>query len=194
MWDATTLQGDWGKIWREVDQVKARLTQHSEVYTPLLVSEADHREVQRLLTYLKAYESQQRAFHCDVIHGDPVFSNVLLEKDNTVRFLDMRGALGSRLVLGGDAVYDLAKIYQSLLGYDYILTDSPIERDDELYLKEMQQVFRKQVAANYPRISFQDIEMVTASHFLSLIPLHKDSPLEKREKYWQMCKKILLRT
>ncbi|KAK3236005.1 hypothetical protein CYMTET_53832 [Cymbomonas tetramitiformis] len=46
------------------NKVKARLTQHSDVYTSLLASEADHREVQRLLTYLKAYESQQRAFHC----------------------------------------------------------------------------------------------------------------------------------
>ena len=35
----------------------------------------------------------------------------------------MRGSLGKLLTLCGDKLYDLAKIYQSLLGYDFILLD-----------------------------------------------------------------------
>ena len=35
--------------------------------------------------------------------------------------------------LQGDALYDLSKVYQSLLGYDYILLSQPLlERDGEL--------------------------------------------------------------
>jgi tRNA A-37 threonylcarbamoyl transferase component Bud32 len=56
-----------------------------------------------------------------VIHGDPVFSNILLKGDNTVAFLDMRGCLGNTMTLAGDVVYDLAKVYQSLGGYVTII-------------------------------------------------------------------------
>jgi hypothetical protein len=53
-----------------------------------------------------------------VVHGDPWFANVLLTASNEVKLLDMRGLVGGREALGGDAVYDLAKVAQSLLGFD----------------------------------------------------------------------------
>ena len=48
------------------------------------------------------------------IHGDPVFSNVLLTDESTVKLIDMRGALGDVLTTQGDVTYDLSKVYQSL--------------------------------------------------------------------------------
>lgn len=47
------------------------------------------------------------------VAGDPVFSNALFTKDNTVVFIDVRGRQGDVLSLRGDALYDLAKVYQS---------------------------------------------------------------------------------
>jgi len=35
----------------------------------------------------------------------------------------MRGALGDCNALHGDVVYDFAKVYQSLCGYDFIIHD-----------------------------------------------------------------------
>ena len=56
-----------------------------------------------------------------VIHGDPVFSNVLLTSEGKVVFLDMRGSLSGVCTIAGDLTYDLAKVYQSLSGYDFII-------------------------------------------------------------------------
>jgi GTP:adenosylcobinamide-phosphate guanylyltransferase/aminoglycoside phosphotransferase len=53
-----------------------------------------------------------------IIHGDPTFSNLLVDDDNQVWLIDPRGYFGSSL-LYGDAMYDWAKLYYSVVGnYD----------------------------------------------------------------------------
>ena len=65
---------------------------------------------------------EDRSFQeSSIIHGDPVFSNILLSLDNSVKLVDMRGSLDGELTLRGDLMYDLSKVYQSLLGYDFII-------------------------------------------------------------------------
>lgn len=77
--------------------------------------------------FLDKYISEERFRVSDYIHGDPVLSNILLEKKEgghkSVKFIDMRGCLGQRLTQAGDINYDLSKLYQSLNGYDYMLLD-----------------------------------------------------------------------
>ena len=91
---------------------------------------------------LQDYEAAARWTHSNVVHGDPVFSNVLLTDDGRIYLLDMRGELGNVLTLQGDLTYDLSKVYQSLLGYDYIILSQPLhERDAEL-LEELRRTFR----------------------------------------------------
>lgn len=74
-----------------------------------------------LMSHLREYECQGRGVYAHMIHGDPVFSNVLLTSDSAVVLLDMRGSLGSKRTTAGDMHYDLAKVLQSLYGYDLIL-------------------------------------------------------------------------
>ncbi|CAF4349246.1 unnamed protein product, partial [Adineta steineri] len=74
-----------------------------------------------LIKYFNDYETSRRGQYNTIIHGDPVFSNVLLTPQSNVIFLDMRGSLGAQLTLEGDLNYDLAKVYQSLTGYDFVL-------------------------------------------------------------------------
>lgn len=57
---------------------------------------------------------KQIAFAC--LGFDIFFSNVLLESKGQIRLIDMRGMTGKDLSMGGDAFYDLAKVYQSLCG------------------------------------------------------------------------------
>lgn len=53
-----------------------------------------------------------------LIHGDPTFSNILLTPAGEVFFIDPRGYFG-KTELFGDAAYDYAKLYYSLVGnYD----------------------------------------------------------------------------
>ena len=58
-----------------------------------------------------------------------------------IAFLDMRGCLGQTMTTAGDVVYDLAKVYQSLGGYDYILLDQPILNSDQELLNDLQECF-----------------------------------------------------
>lgn len=65
----------------------------------------------------------------------------------------MRGEVGNKLTLQGDLTYDLSKVYQSLLGYDYIILNQPLlERDAEM-LEELRQTFRRFVGEHYPKVS-----------------------------------------
>jgi tRNA A-37 threonylcarbamoyl transferase component Bud32 len=95
-----------------------------------------------------SYISEARYRVAEFIHGDPVLSNILLEKSrsggsNNVKFIDMRGALGNRLTTSGDINYDLSKLYQSLNGYDYMLLDvySTNSYSQLTSLSKLQEVF-----------------------------------------------------
>ena len=48
---------------------------------------------------LYRFEMRRRWRQANVVHGDPVFSNVLLTDDGRIFLLDMRGELGSVLTL-----------------------------------------------------------------------------------------------
>lgn len=53
-----------------------------------------------------------------VIHGDPTFSNTLVDKDKNIWMIDPRGVFGNTTIYG-DRRYDWAKLYYSAVGnYD----------------------------------------------------------------------------
>lgn len=76
---------------------------------------------ERICVEMGQYVAEGRFRHARVIHGDPVFSNVLLTDAPAVVLLDMRGEVGNHLTLQGDMLYDLSKVYQSLLGRAILL-------------------------------------------------------------------------
>ena len=103
-----------------------------------------------------------------MIHGDPVFSNVMMDKDNEIKLFDMRGLLGKHITQCGDSNYDYAKIYQSLIGYDEILLKKNI---DEEYREHFMQEFKKYLGNE----RYIEIKNLTNSLLFSLIPLHKEN-------------------
>jgi hypothetical protein len=151
-------------------KVRKRFMSHGAVYRHL--SEGSTQMFGTIEEELSKYESERRYQPAAVIHGDPVFSNVLLTDDGRIFLLDMRGELGTTLTLQGDLTYDLSKVYQSLLGYDYIILGQPLyERDAEL-LEELRHTFRAFVRDNYPSVRLSDIVKITASHYFGIVPLH----------------------
>lgn len=81
---------------------------------------------EKIINLHKDYISNKKYKLVPVIHGDLWFSNILLSYDDKLFLIDMKGRVGSKLTLNGDVMYDYGKIYQSLLGYDMILNDKPI--------------------------------------------------------------------
>lgn len=127
----------------------------------------------------------------NLMHGDFCFSNILVDlRSNTIKLIDPRGSFGDKkndeLVIYGDQLYDIAKLGHSLVGnYDFIVTgfysiEYSIKRlkfnfnllkntSDEL----TDFFYRKLQSQN---ISKQFIKASISNLFLSMLPLHEDSP------------------
>jgi hypothetical protein len=133
-----------------------------------------------LLEKLISYEKLEK--NICLIHGDPVFTNII-STHNGLRLIDPRGKIGSDLTIYGDINYDLAKIYQSILGYDFILSDVELNFD---YIGRMRGSFESQ----FSETDMKSIKLITASLFFSLIPLHTFSE-KKFRKYFSIIESLL---
>ena len=137
----------------------------------------------KICALLGEYSTSDRG-KMSVIHGDLVFSNILLEKQGKLKFIDMRGLLGDDIfTILGDRNYDYAKVYQSLCGYDFIMLDKALIRND-LY-----DYFCDYITERFGQQTLTDIKHITASLFFSLIPLHNDA--EKCRKYFDMASSLV---
>ena len=98
----------------------------------------------------------------------------------------MRGKIGNKLTKFGDIMYDYSKIYQSLIGYDFILNDKEIDIE---YIDTFVNYFEKYIVEKYDESIFEKIRKITSSHLLSLIPLHDNI---KCVDYYKLSKKLIL--
>jgi capsule biosynthesis phosphatase len=117
-----------------------------------------------------------------IIHGDLVFSNIILTNTGKIRLIDVKGKQGNDLSIFGDCFYDYAKIYQSLIGYDEILLDKKIK---ESYKNKMINYFN----SKFTNEDLEKIKNITKSLLVSLIPLHNEPT--KFKKYINLAKKII---
>jgi hypothetical protein len=108
------------------------------------------------------------------LHGDLVFSNIIVLKDRLV-FVDPKGA-DSKEKLFSPLYYDLAKLSQCVCGeYDFILNNSHLKMSPKY----------KKYFINWVSSLGYDIGLVRlleASLFLSLLPLHMDN-IDKHIKF-----------
>ena len=116
-----------------------------------------------------------------IIHGDLVFSNIILTKNENIRFIDVKGFQGSELNIFGDPYYDFSKIYQSLIGYDEILLDKKIKQS---YKNELIKHFE----SHFSNEEINKIKKITKSLLVSLIPLHNE-PI-KFSKYLDLARSL----
>ena len=130
--------------------------------------------------YLKILEefcAAGRFAPVQIIHGDLWFSNIILEFGGDIKMIDMRGEVDGILTLGGDAIYDYAKLYQSLRGYDAILYG---DEYDESYAQPFIGAFKRHLERI--RMSIDDVCMI--SDLLILGTFHAIDDGTIREKVW----------
>jgi hypothetical protein len=101
-------------------------------------------------------DSLTRAKLASVVHGDPWFSNTLMTPKGGIIFLDMKGDIAGTQTTNGDALTDFGKIYQSLLGFDFLLEGKEVPE----FLRDLEVVF----LAEMDRRGFlrKDLRLVTA--------------------------------
>jgi len=160
-------------------KVTGRFREYQNVYDGLLGKEDSQKLYSELMAFLEDYEKGKRGIFTNVIHGDPVFSNILLTSAGSIYFIDMRGCVGDVFTLSGDRMYDFAKVYQSLCGYDFFLLGEKLDNGAQKYLNSLQMAFRYYLEQNYPTVKFKDVEKLTASLLFSLIPLHGNYTLQR---------------
>jgi capsule biosynthesis phosphatase len=119
----------------------------------------------KIVYQLQEYESKKEG-SAGVIHGDPVFTNIF-ETPTGIKFIDMRGKQEDEFTIFGDIFYDLAKIYQSLIGYDNILNGVEI---DNTYSNNLIAEFENMI----DKMALNKIKLITASLLISMLPLHDD--------------------
>ena len=137
---------------------------------------------------------QSKQFHMvSCIHGDPVFSNILIDDKGHCHFIDMRGILDGQCTTSGDLLYDLSKVYQSVLGYDEIILDldqsEGFDMNIEAYHEELKASYWEFVKSNYPHINHDMIPYLTAAHYFCIVPLHINPVHQK--KFLQYAKMVL---
>lgn len=144
---------------------------------------------------LREYQAKDRARRSRIIHGDPVFSNVLLTSNSALKLLDMRGILGDTCTLEGDALYDYGKILQSLYGYDHVLLDEEV---DDAYISHLRDsVFwpfvlksflpQDSSLSNFMQLRV-DLLVICASLYFSLIPYHT---VQVGQRCFNICQKVI---
>ena len=142
-----------------------------------------HNIYLNLIKELEHYQKNNKG-RKTVILGDPVFTNIIINKFEKIKFIDMRGKVGQNLTIYGDWLYDWAKLFQSLIGYDKILQDKELNKN---YEEKMINVFKNYFLKNYTNDDFKNLVLITKSLLFSLIPLHNN---EKCFQYYNLINNI----
>jgi len=123
----------------------------------------------RIVLAYNHFSKDRKTWDLVLSHGDLCFSNILfVENINMTKFIDPRGAINPKdLYL--DEYYDLAKLSHSVLGgYEKIIYNKTTKT------KKLEQLFTEYLTSK--NMSIELLRVYEASLFLSMIPMHTDSP------------------
>jgi capsule biosynthesis phosphatase len=135
-----------------------------------------------IITFFDLYKTHNKAI-IRMIHGDPVFTNVIVNKDNEIKLIDMRGIVKNIPTIYGDIFYDYAKIYQSLMGYDEIMHNNFLPNK---YKESFKNILLHHIQENYGKEYVLYVKLMTYSHIFTLLPLHS---YDKSMKYMTLIDK-----
>ena len=138
-----------------------------------------------LLLKLEIYE-KNKSGKFSIIHGDTVFTNILINQFGKIKLIDMRGKIGDVLTIYGDKFYDWAKMYQSLIGYDEILENKNVS---DKYRTEFIKYFETYFLNIYTKEDLDNLKILTASLLFTLIPLHNNN---KCLLYYNLIKNLII--
>ncbi|WP_417458924.1 hypothetical protein [Kordiimonas sp.] len=124
-----------------------------------------------------------------IVHGDFCFSNIFFDfRSDAIRVIDPRGMLpDGRISLFGDPMYDIGKLAHSVYGgYDLVIAGSikarALGQNIELYDNILDTGSWRGIVQEFEDsgilapLSRRDLLAILVHLFLSMLPLHKDSP------------------
>jgi capsule biosynthesis phosphatase len=123
--------------------------------------------IEELYDFFRKYEIDDNSI--SLIHGDPVFSNIFSSFSNELKFIDVRGKVGDKKTIYGHKFYDWAKVYQSIIGYDFVLLDTEI---DTHIVNNAKKIFEDMFCNTFSIKKLNEIKMITKNLLVSCIPFH----------------------
>jgi aminoglycoside phosphotransferase len=133
----------------------------------------------KLRDVFEKFKSENMATHT-IIHGDPVFTNILIDKNNKIKFIDMRGEIGDTLTIEGDMFYDYGKIYQSLIGYEEVHQSTHISN---MYKNNILKYYENYLIEKFDHETLIYVRAIAYSLLFTLIPLHDN---DKCNDYYKL--------
>lgn len=119
----------------------------------------------------------------NMIHGDFWFSNIYFEFNKGLKVFDMKGKCGAKYTLGGDILYDYGKLYQSILGFDFILYNDMFNKD---YMNNIEAYFINKLIEK--KINIYNLKIVTKSLIIGTIHFYKDNFI--KNKIWNLVESL----
>ena len=146
----------------------------------------DRSNVQEaVMTMLEKYISSTACKIVPFIHGDFWFSNIVYTFEKKWKCIDMKGQVDDILTTNGDPLYDYAKLYMSLLGYDIVLWDEGFNYSPTM--KELCTFFEEELEKR--NIFKKDLQTVTFGLIIGTLPFIPSS--EKKKDIWNFLKYLL---
>jgi hypothetical protein len=181
--------------WLVIDKLRERIGGYPEFLpndeTILTINNTKIGTLKEIVVKLENIVNSARPREANLMHGDFCFSNILYDtRSDRILLIDPRGIVNGKQTLFGDIRYDISKLGHSIVGrYDqivggqliakqpkfgsFVFSVPPNEQSDWLEVQ-----FFKLCAGGVP---FDDevVSAATVSLFLSMIPLHSDSPVRQ---------------
>ena len=176
-----------GKTLMRLDRMKKKELLRSFFGSPFYVNGKKYKPLDEIVEILKT-EISSRLLSLDqfcIIHGDLCFSNIMIDDNYSfIKLIDPRGKFGSYDIYG-DQRYELAKLFHSVDGkYDFIIKDkfmlSHIPGSNEINFSIQKPSINcfgifKEVFLSHIKDDYDDILLIEALLFLTMIPLHGES-------------------
>ena len=139
----------------------------------------DAEFVQELcLSRIHKYISDGKIDIVNYIHGDLWFSNMLIDFKGNIKVFDMRGKIYNTYTTNGDRLYDYAKLYQSILGYDCVLNNDTIPSN----YQSLREYFEKEITKHL--ICLEDLRTITFSLVIGTFHSIEKDNVKQRVWIW----------
>lgn len=165
-------------------------TKNYERYSKIDPKFAQEDDLEFLSNFAKiADDGKFEIFQDSLYHGDLCFSNVFYHPGSKqIKLIDPRGDAY------GNILYDLAKItHSAYYPYDYVDAELYLMKGKEFIFfddgkEQVRHAYKKLFVAKYGEDTWQKTLLLTASLFLTMIPLHNHSE-RNQELYYALYRK-----
>lgn len=190
------------KTWARFDDLLAQDNYWCELWNmdTLVINGKTYKNIRHLREKIDAaIDKIVKNATVTVMHGDYCFSNILFDTNSFIcRLIDPRGRLKEQTIYG-DPRYDIAKLRHSVVGlYDFAVHGmiDLVQNGNKFTFNPGGPVFYSELSEYFDNLTekmgykVDEIKLIEALLFASMIPLHRDSMTRQKAFYLKAVMKL----